>query len=132
MVPTIGCRDLFSRLGDDEVVVVDCREGLGGPHLAHCIPGAVRIPLAELLQAADILPDDELIVLCGEAEDGSDARQAYRILRMKGRDAVCLDGGIVRWMACGYLSEPYTLIPRARAMAQAHPLKGAEALTRCS
>jgi rhodanese-related sulfurtransferase len=119
MVPSIGCRDLFSRLGDDQLVVVDCRRESEAADQIPCVPGALHMPLSELLKEAHILPDDELIVLCGIEPDGSDSRQAYRLLRIKGRDAVCLEGGVAEWLTLGYPTEPYRRLSRTPQMVSA-------------
>lgn len=102
MEPTIDCRDLFLRLGDDEVVVVDCREDSDWDRFQFHIPGALRMSPRELKEAADILPDDELIVLCGVADDGSDMRKAYRQLQVRGIQAVLLTGGLREWISYGF------------------------------
>jgi len=99
---TIDCRELFLRLGDDEVVVVDCREEQDWGRYQFLIPGALRMSPLELRESADILPDDELIVLCGVAEDGSDARKAYRQLQVRGIPSVILEGGLREWLSYGF------------------------------
>jgi rhodanese-related sulfurtransferase len=106
MEPLIECRDLLHRLGDDELVVVDCRDPEAWEAQPFNIPGALRMTLAELCEAAHILPDDELIVLCGIHSDNSDSRRAYRVLRVRNRDAVCLNGGLEAWQRAGFPTEP--------------------------
>lgn len=102
MEPRIDARDLFLRLGDDELLVIDCRSDEAWESQPLHIPGAMRMTYAELCEAVHILPDDELIVLCaGEGED-EDAQQALRVLRLRGREAVCLQGGLSAWMEQGY------------------------------
>jgi rhodanese-related sulfurtransferase len=105
MVPVLECQELFSKLGDEEVLVLDCREQEDWFRFELHIPGALRMSLRELEVAAQSLPDDELIVLCGSAEDGSDVRRAYRLLQMRGRDSVCLSGGLMEWVRGGYPTE---------------------------
>lgn len=100
MVPGIDARDLYSRLGDDELLVIDCRSEDEWTRVQLHVPGALRMTLAELGEAAHILPDDELIVLCGT--DGADTDDAWRVLRVRGRQAVCLSGGLSGWLALGY------------------------------
>ncbi len=104
MIPTVDCRELYLRLGDDDLVVVDCRSQDEWNGLEAHIPGALWMPPQELESedAVHALPDDELIVLCGLGPDGSDARRAYRILQLRGRDAVCLEGGLETWVTNGY------------------------------
>ncbi len=112
MNPVLECQDLFLRLGDEELVVVDCREREEWDRLEFHIPGALRMSLRELDAAAHTLPDDELIVLCGCSEDGSDARRALRLLQLRGRNAVCLDGGLQSWVTGGYPTERHLAADR--------------------
>jgi rhodanese-related sulfurtransferase len=116
MEPLIEPRDLYLRLGDDEVLVIDCREEEAWSELPVRIPGALKMTLHELSEAHHVLPDDELIILCGADPDGSDARSAWRILRLHDRDAVCLRGGLHGWIGAGYPTEPHH--PRRSAAGQ--------------
>lgn len=116
MEPTITCRDLLLRLGDDEILVLDCRSPDDiAPDVQ--IPGALRISLEELAYAAHCLPDDELIVICSLARDGRSWR-ACRMLRLRGLDAVVLEGGLRTWISLGFPTEhgpgrPLSVIPSA-------------------
>ena len=102
----LDCRELFARLGEEEILVVDCRiEATAADVNEVQVPGALRMSFNDLSRACHILPDDELIVLCGAAVDHSDARRAYRLLRMRGRNAAILQGGIREWIGRGYLTE---------------------------
>lgn len=102
MDPQIQCSDLYERLGDEELLVVDCRSSEDWRTLPEHIPGALRLEVGELADAVDALPEDELIVLCGCSPDGADIRRALHLLRLKGRAAVCLGGGLLAWRAQGY------------------------------
>lgn len=98
--------ELIERLGDDELLVVDCRDvNSNWPLSQFKIPGALRMSLDELRAAGSALPDDELIVLCGASEDHSDAHRAWRILMSVNRRAVCLHGGFRAWISAGYPTE---------------------------
>nr|WP_255653831.1 MULTISPECIES: rhodanese-like domain-containing protein [unclassified Myxococcus] len=103
--PTILCTELYLRLGDDELLVIDCRAPFDWEHHDLHIPGALRMLPTEVARDHRMLPDDELIVLCGGAPDGSDVRRVCRLLRMHGRKAVCLDGGLPAWIRGGYPTE---------------------------
>ncbi|WP_426731650.1 rhodanese-like domain-containing protein [Myxococcus faecalis] len=105
MEPTILCTELYLRLGDDELLVIDCRAPFDWEHHDLHIPGALRMLPTEVARDHRMLPDDELIVLCGGAPDGSDVRRVCRLLRMHGREAVCLDGGLPAWIRGGYPTE---------------------------
>jgi rhodanese-related sulfurtransferase len=102
--PTIHCRDLLLRLGDDEVLVLDCRPDDQWHSLDVRIPGALWIASEELVHAAQALPDDELIVVYGTSRD-THARRACRMLRLRGFDAVMLDGGLSAWISLGFPTE---------------------------
>lgn len=104
-MPTMDCRDLFLRLGDDEVLVLDCRAESDWERYQFQIPGALRMPVHELREAGKSLPDDELIVLCGTAEDSSDVLRAYRQLRRHRRQVVVLEGGLREWVGHGFPTE---------------------------
>jgi rhodanese-related sulfurtransferase len=104
---TMEGRDLLIRLGDDEVLVLDCRPEDDWCHRDVQVPGALRMNVAEIAASAHILPDDELIVLydCGRGATSTDVRRAYRILRMRGLDPIILDGGLHSWIAHGFPTE---------------------------
>ena len=104
MEPTIHCRDLLLRLGDEEVLVIDCRPDDQWHALDVQIPGALWISAQELVHAAHSLPDDELIVVYGTARDAHVWR-ACRMLRLRGFDAVVLDGGLSTWISMGFPTE---------------------------
>jgi rhodanese-related sulfurtransferase len=101
---TIECREVFLRLGDDEVLILDVRGEDEWGCLDVQIPGALRIPPDELVGAAAALPDDELIVLCGCGHE-VEVRRAYRQLWMRGLDVVVLQGGMRTWISLGYPTE---------------------------
>lgn len=105
MEPAILCTELFVRLGDDDVLVLDCRSVEDWARYSLHIPGALWMTPEEIVQDLSILPDDELIIVVGCAEDGSDGRQICRLLRLRGRNAVCLEGGLQEWITHGLPTE---------------------------
>lgn len=115
METDIACRELFSRLGDDDVLVVDCSSDEEWERLGLHVPGALRISPSELVETAPVLPDDELIVLCGCAPDGSDARRARAQLGLLGLRCVCLSGGLRAWVAEGFPVERHERRPVPQA-----------------
>jgi rhodanese-related sulfurtransferase len=117
--PCIGCSELYSMLEDDEVVVIDCRGEEAWGAVPEHIPGALRMSLVDLYRSAHVLPDDELIVVCGIEPDGSDSKRACRMLRLRGREAVCLEGGLPAWLDAGLPTERHdgTSLRRAGAPA---------------
>ncbi|MFT3887328.1 MAG: FAD-dependent oxidoreductase [Arachnia sp.] len=60
------------------------------------IPGAINIPLDDLRDRLDELPDGDLVVHCAVGLRG---HTAARILTQAGRRAVNLDGGYTTWAA---------------------------------
>ena len=92
------------RLGDEQILVLDCRSE-NDPYSPDLqIPGALRISLEDLPRAAHCLPDDELIVVCGLAQ-GARTWRACRLLRLRGLDAVVLAGGLNAWISQGFPTE---------------------------
>lgn len=63
---------------------------------AGSIPGAMLIPVDELRERVDELPDGPLVVHCAVGVRG---HTACRLLTQLGRDAVNLDGGYTTWAA---------------------------------
>jgi rhodanese-related sulfurtransferase len=98
----IGCSDLLHLLGDDEVLIIDCRGEEGWSRVDRHIPGALRMSLQDVLEFAGSLPDDELIVLCGEDNANRECLRVARWLRLQGFDAVALEGGLEQWLHFGF------------------------------
>lgn len=63
---------------------------------AGSIPGAMLIPVDELRERVDELPEGPLVVHCAVGVRG---HTACRLLTQLGRDAVNLDGGYTTWAA---------------------------------
>ncbi len=116
MDPHLPCIELYLRLGDDDVLVLDCREPEDWERYALHIPGALWMPLEELWRDAEALPDDELIVVCGCSLDGIDSRRACRLLLQRGLHAVCLAGGLLGWVANGLPTECHSVGASARGL----------------
>jgi rhodanese-related sulfurtransferase len=93
------------RLGDEEVLVLDCRDPSDWDRYGLHIPGALWMPFEALLRESQVLPDDELIVVVGCAPDGSDSRKAFRLLLQRGFNAICLEGGLQGWITHGLPTE---------------------------
>jgi rhodanese-related sulfurtransferase len=112
----ISCSELYERLGDDDVLVLDVRSAADWERLPVHVPGALRLAPEELTTAIEMLPDDELIILCGTAGAESDARRALHLLRRAGRMARVLAGGLHAWILGGLPTERHT----AAAPGEAH------------
>lgn len=105
----IECAELYELLEDEELLVVDCRHDDDWQQLPRHIPGALRMSVIDLFQLAHVLPDDEFIVLVGTSERSDDSELARRILQRRGREAVCLQGGLEAWLQAGLPTELHGL-----------------------
>jgi rhodanese-related sulfurtransferase len=105
MEAVIPAWDLLGRLGNDDVVVVDCRSPEEAERWPLQIAGALRMTLAEILESPWVLPDDELIVLCNSTGEGSLLRRAFHVLAYAGRTPAILVGGLHAWITEGFPTE---------------------------
>jgi len=78
-------------------LLVDVRED--GEWEAGHVAGAVHIPLGDLAERADELPDDRQLVLVCRL--GGRSARATALLTSSGFDAVNLAGGMQAWAAAG-------------------------------
>ncbi|HEX8700998.1 MAG TPA: rhodanese-like domain-containing protein [Myxococcaceae bacterium] len=101
----IPCAELYLRLGDDDVLVLDCRSPRDWEQLEFHIPGALRMTPEEVVQDQGVLPDDELIVLCGCESDADAVLRLCQLLLLRGRKAVFIPGGIHTWVTEGLPTE---------------------------
>ncbi|MBN1207546.1 MAG: rhodanese-like domain-containing protein [Myxococcaceae bacterium] len=101
----IPCAELYMRLGDDDVLVLDCRSPDNWEQVEFHIPGSLRMTPEEVIRDFFVLPDDELIVLCGCEDDWENVSRLCQLLLLRGRNAVCLEGGIQAWVAEGFPTE---------------------------
>ena len=76
--------------------VLDVREPEEWAH-GH-IEGAVHVPLMQLPQRRDEVPDGRVLVVC---KIGGRSMQATHYLAQQGFDVVNLDGGMIDWAAAG-------------------------------
>lgn len=98
-VEPVGRTALLKRLRAGEVVVLDVRPQ-GEFESAH-IPGAISVPLAELVDRLEELPLDREIVAYCRGEFCVLAHEAARVLRASGRRAAALGEGMLEWRAAG-------------------------------
>ncbi len=80
----------------DGVSVLDVRESFEWEH-GH-IEGAVHVPLMQLPERREEVPDGRVIVVC---KVGGRSMQATQYLVQQGYDAVNLEGGMIDWAAAG-------------------------------
>ncbi|MBM6545012.1 FAD-dependent oxidoreductase [Janibacter sp. YIM B02568] len=81
-------------LQDEGVSLVDVRTP--GEFAQGSLPGAVNLPLDEIRERADELPEGPLVVTCAVGQRG---HAATRLLTQLGRDVRNLDGGHRTWLA---------------------------------
>jgi rhodanese-related sulfurtransferase len=94
-IPTITVVDLPQPLPDD-LHVLDVREEVEWRY-GH-IEGATHIPLHQLPERMDEVPDRRTLVVC---KVGGRSAQAVAYLSALGRDVVNLEGGMLDWQAAG-------------------------------
>ncbi|KAL7418595.1 hypothetical protein Q5752_007053 [Cryptotrichosporon argae] len=75
----IGAKDLAERLGN--AVVVDTRPAV---EFGICaIPGSVNMPLADILQSPNSVPDADIVFVCRRGNDSQVAARAVRAARLR-------------------------------------------------
>ena len=94
-VPTVAVPAVPDPLPEG-LAVLDVREGFEWD--AGHIEGAVHVPLGELPQRLDDVPDGQTLVVC---KVGGRSGQAVSWLVQQGYDVVNLDGGMLEWQAAG-------------------------------
>lgn len=95
----VGAEDFRSRLDDGTTVLIDVRpaEEYAKGHL----PGAISMPLSELRQRIDEVPDDADIVAYCEGPYCFASARAVRWLLESGRSAARISGGLASWVRTG-------------------------------
>lgn len=94
-IPTVAVTGVPDPLPEG-LAVLDVREPVEWAH-GH-IAGAVHIPLGELVQRLDELPEGQVLVVC---KVGGRSGQAVGYLAQQGHDVVNLAGGMLQWEAAG-------------------------------
>jgi len=94
-VPTVTMDGVPNPLPEG-LVVLDVREPIEWQY-GH-IEGAVHIPMRELPDRLDEVPDAQTLVVC---KVGGRSAQVVMWLNQQGRDTVNLDGGMLEWADAG-------------------------------
>jgi rhodanese-related sulfurtransferase len=94
-VPTVTIDGVPDPLPDG-LHVLDVREPVEWAH-GH-IEGAIHIPLQQLPQRLDEVPEGQTLVVC---KVGGRSARAVAWLGQQGREAVNLDGGMIDWADTG-------------------------------
>jgi rhodanese-related sulfurtransferase len=96
-VPEISIDEL-ARLRDTGALVVDVREP--DEYESFHVPGARLIPLADVPERIEEIPDDQQVyVVCGS---GGRSARAVDFLNRQGYDAVNVAGGSKAWRDAGH------------------------------
>lgn len=94
-IPTVSIEGVPDPLPEG-LAVLDVREPVEWAH-GH-IDGSQHIPMNELPERLDEVPDGQVLVVC---KVGGRSAQVTGWLVQQGRDAVNLDGGLLDWDAAG-------------------------------
>jgi rhodanese-related sulfurtransferase len=97
-IERVGIAELRTRLAEGSVVLLDVRPR--AEYRAGHLPGAVSMPIDELPDALDALPDGEVVAYC-RGPYCVYADDAVRLLRARGRVARRLDVGVPEWRRAG-------------------------------
>ncbi len=105
----IAAEELHSLLGSHrDVALFDVRQPLDLLAHSEIIPGARRIPPADVLASPSLIPKDkEAIVYCTCPGDKTSRAVLRRALDMHISKVKFLKGGLEAWKAKGYPVEPY-------------------------
>ncbi len=95
----ISIKEFRQRLRDQQTVIIDVRPA--EEYARGHIPGAVSIPLSELRQRMDELPDDHDVIAYCEGPYCFASGKAVDQLERAGYPVRRLDGGLARWVRSG-------------------------------
>jgi rhodanese-related sulfurtransferase/DNA-binding transcriptional ArsR family regulator len=93
-------QDLQARLQAGDIILIDVRPEVEYQN-GH-LPGARSIPLSEIQQALDFLPDNKLIVAYCRGPYCVMADQALSVLRENKRKVARLEEGVTEWQLTGF------------------------------
>lgn len=97
-VPTVDAEEAHRLHASGDATIIDVR-GPGERQAAH-IPGSVHIPLDQLADRIDRIPEDGKVIF--QCHSGARSAQACAYLGQHGHEqAYNLDGGIVAWHRSG-------------------------------
>ena len=94
----MGAQEAYSAWTDGQATIVDVREQ--DEHDVTHIEGVPLIPMSELLERMEELPDGPIVVMCRSG--ARSASVAQYLEEHLGRTGVAnLEGGIIAWAASG-------------------------------
>ncbi len=100
----ISIKEFRQRLRDEQTVIIDVRPA--EEYARGHIPGAVSMPLSELRQRMDELPDDHDVIAYCEGPYCFASGKAVDQLERAGYPVRRLDGGLARWVRSGGRLQP--------------------------
>jgi membrane protein DedA with SNARE-associated domain/rhodanese-related sulfurtransferase len=115
----ISAGELYTHLGSaSPPVVLDVRSSTASGLQPQRIPGALQVPLQEVVQHLGKLPRDRDIILYCACPNEASAAKAAKVLMAHGyRRVRPLRGGLDAWIAAGYSVEQIVMAPPAAAAA---------------
>lgn len=99
-VKYISAPEAYRYLSEQQAILIDVRakEEFEVEHLA--LPGAMHIPMPEVIDRLDQLPGDKLIIVIDSR--GERGTKVANLLNRQGfKEVVNLDGGLVQWKSAG-------------------------------
>ncbi|MDT0156267.1 rhodanese-like domain-containing protein [Microbacterium sp. ARD32] len=88
--------DIAQLAAREGVPLIDVRER--DEYASGHVPGAVNVPLSELVDRLDELPTEAFDVIC---QAGGRSARAVKALESQGYDATNVEGGTGEWIAQG-------------------------------
>lgn len=89
--------DVAQLAARDGVPLIDVREP--DEFVSGHVPGAINIPMSELVDRLEELPNEAFDVIC---HGGGRSSRAVRALETQGYDATNVEGGTSEWIAQGH------------------------------
>jgi len=99
----ISREELWSKIQSNDVIVLDVRPE--GEFSSGHIPGAISIPLSELRERLNEIPQDYEVVAYCRGPYCVLSPEAIKLLRENGYDASRLEDGLPEWREAGFLVE---------------------------
>lgn len=100
----ISIKEFRQRLRDEQTVIIDVRPA--DEYARGHIQGAISMPLTELRQRMDDLPDDHDVIVYCEGPYCFASGKAVDQLERAGYPVRRLDGGLARWIRSGGRLQP--------------------------
>nr|WP_308428424.1 rhodanese-like domain-containing protein [Nocardiopsis terrae] len=100
----VGRQELLASVAQGTALVLDVRPAR--EYEAGHLPGAVSIPLEELAERLDEIPEGTEVVAYCRGRYCVLSHEAVRLLRAHGRNAALLEEGVLEWRSDGITLTP--------------------------